>query len=430
MKKRVLALCILIAMLVAMIPHVAMAASHTVSDGQTLNISTCTDGDTVNVAAGATATITGSKNVRISCGEGVTLTLDSVNIDCSSLGGLAYTVMFTGTGNTLILKGTNTLKSGDVQAGIIVQSGTALEIKGYDDAASLNVTGGSNSAGIGARYGYDAGIILISSGTVTATGGERGAGIGGSDGYGGTVKITGGEVIARGGGYGAGIGTGGDGTSGNITIAGGTVTARGGSRSAGIGGGNNVDGGDITITGGTVVAYGGQWGAGIGGGVGGGGGNITITGGAVFARYGLYGQHDIGAGSTGSGGTCHVGQPYIFLTNNEHLPFGGPLSYMGRISAVDGKIYGCDVPGGWSPVHTYAYTVQLTYHPNGGTGNGSAILPAGTSTNIANGTRLLKIRLYVCRMEHTAGWWRHEIFSGAGIYDERGYHTVCHLAGD
>jgi hypothetical protein len=68
-------------------------------------------------------------------------------------------------------------------AGLAVPGGAELTIGDSAGGGRLTVTGGRNSAGIGADNGAGhrstAGSVIISGGTVTATGGFGGAGIGG-----------------------------------------------------------------------------------------------------------------------------------------------------------------------------------------------------------------------------------------------------------
>lgn len=205
MEKKVLALFLMIMMLSALMPQAALAADHTVADGETLNIETgvlthadsttetltVSDGDTVSVDAGAEATITGSKNVKISCGAGVTLTLDNVTSD---VGYSECALSFTGGGNTLTLAGTNTLESGHGEPGVRVDGTTALEIAGN---GSLDVTGGRYAAGVGGtiQIGGNA-CVTATGGTGDENSGGPGAGIGGgSYGSGGTINISGGAAV-------------------------------------------------------------------------------------------------------------------------------------------------------------------------------------------------------------------------------------------
>ena len=221
--------------------------------------------NTLTVTASGTYTITGNgvattERIIVS-GNSIdaTIALNNVNIDVSSMNyQRAFYAKNSDQSNvhlTIILQGTNSVKSGGNCAGITwnnTDDKSTLEIKGE---GSLTAIGGIKGAGIGSNFGESGNNITITGGTVTATGGKDGAGIGGGD-------------------YSSGN---------NITITGGTVTATGGDYGAGIGGGDHDTGSNITIEGGTVTATGGEYGAGIGGGYFGSGSNITITGGSVKA---------------------------------------------------------------------------------------------------------------------------------------------------
>ncbi|WKY48998.1 cadherin-like beta sandwich domain-containing protein [Eubacteriaceae bacterium ES3] len=388
-------------MIIALQPQIARAVTHTVSDGQSFDISSCTAGDTVNVDAGVTATLTGSQNVLISCGEGVTLTLDSVTSDVSETYD-ACALCFTGSGNTLILSGASMLKSGENEAGVLVEDETELEIQGD---GSLDGTGGDNGAGIGGGNNGTGGTITITSGTVTATGGAFAAGIGGGfEGAGGTITISGGTVTATSGGYSAGIGGSMYGDGGTITISSGIVNATGGYCGAGIGGGAYANGGTITITGGTINAIGGYGGAaigggfnggmfavdgmgdggtitissgtvtatggdgsaGIGGGAAGGGGTISISSGTIYAKHGDNGNNDIGPGTSASDGSLSIsGDALVFLANDTCLTPDTQthIHYLASYS-----FYG--LPDGWTDAGIYGIPCLLAYDDNGGTGDG------------------------------------------------------------
>ena len=395
--------------------HTALAASHTVNHGDTFDIgASCADGDTVTVAAGATATITGSKNVTISCEAGVTLTLSDVTSDVSGTSG-ACALTFTGSGNTLILSGENTLRSGYYEPGVRVESDTELVIKGQSDDASLTATGGAYGAGIGGGSFRPGGTITIESGTVTAESVRYGAGIGGGyNGAGGTITIEGGTVNATGGQDGAGIGGGHNGDGDTITIKSGTVTAKGGNCAPGIGGGHNRDGGTITISGGTVKATGAISGAGIGGGMSGAGGTITIEGGTVNATSGCYGAgigggnageggtitisggtvyaanwsdgKDIGPGSSSSGGTFTIlGDALIFLKNDSCLD---PVTATHAHIPISESLDGFSLPSGWTDAGIYAEGYVITYNDNGGTGGTSVPVPKDRTAEIESGSSL------------------------------------------
>ena len=202
-----------------LIPAAALAVDYTVSDGETFSLNVCSSAtsDTVTVAANATATLTGSATgVPVSCEAGVTLTISGVSINTSASSDTCA-LSFTGAGNTLILSGSSTIKSGKYEPGIRVESSTKLLI--YGDG-SLDATGGEFGAGIGGGYESDCGAVTIPGGTVTATGGPGSAGIGGGTlGSGGTIEISGGTVKATGGSHAAGIGGGWFGSGGTLTIS-------------------------------------------------------------------------------------------------------------------------------------------------------------------------------------------------------------------
>ena len=264
----------------------------------------------VNITKSGNYTINGTgratPNTISVTGSNITakITLNNVNIDVSNQSyNAAFRAKSYGQSNvhlTIILQGTNLLKSGGERAGLTwnnSDNSSMLEIEGD---GSLTATGGKNAAGIGSNWSHNGGTrnIKITGGTVIATGGDGAAGIGGDRGNSAeNIKITGGTVTAIGGWDAAGIGGGGSYSGKNITIAGGTVTAIGGWDAAGIGGGRQGGSGEnITITGGTVIATGMRYGAGIGGGAWGSGKGLTITGGTVTATGG-YAAAGIGGGS-------------------------------------------------------------------------------------------------------------------------------------
>lgn len=259
-------------------------------------------------------TLTGSTTDRQVEVDGTAqITLDNVSIDVSSAIANAALRLENGAEADIILKGNNTLISGDNCAGLQAPSGTTVSIRAEnnDNEQTLAATGGEHGAGIGGNFfDVDGGSITIKSGTVTANAGELGAGIGGGyEGMGGSITINGGIVTATAGEHGAGIGGGDLGSGGSITINGGIITARGGSWGAGIGGGAFGPGGNITINGGIITTIsddGGSTGAaGIGGGMGGDGGTITITGGTITVTGDAMGA-DIGPGAAGPNGTITI----------------------------------------------------------------------------------------------------------------------------
>ncbi|MDK7191676.1 bacterial Ig-like domain-containing protein [Bifidobacterium sp. UMB1197] len=222
-------------------------ASYANDAGTTFNI----NDSSVNITQSGTYTIKGTghatSNTISVTGSNIKakIILKNVNIDVSNQDEQqAFLAKNNDQSNvhlTIILEGTNSLKSGDHRAGLTwnnSDNNSTLEIEGD---GSLTATGGWSGAGIGGGYGGSSENIKITGGTVTATGGTFGAGIGGGGGDSGkNIKITGGTVTATGGWAGAGIG-GGDADSGrNITITGGTVKASSISVTPTDGKGNNV----------------------------------------------------------------------------------------------------------------------------------------------------------------------------------------------
>ena len=244
------------------------------------------------------ATITGSStnNVIQVSGVEATITISDLDIqipnnDETSTNWIPAIQLGNGAKLNLILKGTNTLKGGNMRAAIEVLEGCTLTISGD---GSLKATGGGG-AGIGASRMKNGslGTIEINGGNIEAYGGGMAAGIGGSVDSGNNIE---GDVVVGG--------------KGTIVINNGTVYAQGGHGSynrdprnvyggAGIGGGAYGCVDRIEINGGKVTAYGGyaknagrRPGAGIG--TGGGGakpidkgkykyGDIVINGGTVSA---------------------------------------------------------------------------------------------------------------------------------------------------
>ncbi len=241
---------------------------------------------TANTTVADGYTITGilAGNYMISIDTDATVTLKNINME------IGARIVCEGNATiTLAADSTNVVKGLYDRAGIYVPENSTLIING---TGVLDVTAGTDGAGIGGGWGQTVGNIEIQSGTVIARGGEKGAGIGGGE----------------------------KGICGNITISGGNVTAIGGECGAGIGGGkftSNGPGscGDIVISGGTVIATGGEGAAGIGGGCGNNVnyksscGTITITDGvtSVTATKGSGAPYSIGAGSNGTCGTVTIG---------------------------------------------------------------------------------------------------------------------------
>lgn len=359
--------------LLLFVPAAALAANHTVSNGDTFNLATCASGDTVTVTAGATATLVGTAPVNISviCNSSVTLTLSGVTIDHSSAIGSALGIG--GSGVTLILSGNNVLKSGGYYAGIIVQGSSSLTIQGN---GYLDVTGGTSSAGIGGSYNQVVGTITLSGGTITARGGSKGAGIGG------------GELRS----------------GGTITVSGSTVTATGGDEAAGIGGGSHGGGGTIQVTSGTVTAIAGASAAGIGGGINDNGGAVTLSGGMTYAMGGSGAPNDIGygLGHSGVATTLAISQTAaVFLEHNLSIAPSLPDGHVNKTPAdaadpmifSGNTVYGLTVPAAWTASQGgYFRLYTVNYAANGGSGTppDSPVQHIGTTVTVDSSGGLTK----------------------------------------
>ena len=257
MKRKMLSLLLVFAMLLSMMPTYAFAAEGTALDisagaieitenGEyTITGNSTTNG--VKIAENVTATITLSNvSITLSNGSGV----DGGGSSDMSGAGTAAIALDEGANVTLNLVGSNTLKGGAGRAAIEV-IGEKNHIDGntaeatpasliIDGNGSLNATGGAAAAAIGASFCMDAGNITINGGTINATAsGYSGAGIGGchagdkvNKAYGSfkSIAINGGAVNANGGVLGAGIGAGAHGScdGATITITGGVIKATGG----------------------------------------------------------------------------------------------------------------------------------------------------------------------------------------------------------
>ena len=166
---------------------------------------------------------------KVTIADGTTVTLDGVTISsysyCIKCAGSATIILKDGTTNTL------TSTSTDYPALSIGDTGTTLTIQG--NTGVLDVTSGSDCAGIGGGYSN-------------------------TDHTCGNIRIEGGFITARGGVEAAGIGTDyGPATCGDIIITGGTINATGGKDATGIGAGRGTPGnpskcGAITITNGVT----------------------------------------------------------------------------------------------------------------------------------------------------------------------------------
>lgn len=101
------------------------AATVTISSDGSVDISATAGivnpGDVINIADGVSVTLYGSStDVRIICGQNVTLTIRDLNI---GIGGLpsGSSIYFTGTGNTLLLEGSSSISGSNSTPGVRVE---------------------------------------------------------------------------------------------------------------------------------------------------------------------------------------------------------------------------------------------------------------------------------------------------------------------
>lgn len=263
MRKKALSLFLAMMMLLSLVTPVSAEdgtldvsqGSVSITENGTYTVTGTTTGNNISVAENVEATITlQDVSIQLSDGSGVS------GGDHSNMDGAGTAAIALGGGSkvTLILSGSNILKSGAGRAAIEVP-GSKIHVDGTPTAAtpaalimegtgSLKATGGNSAAGIGGSFCMNAGSITINSGNITATAGggsngDSGAGIGG--GHAGNDNTTGKAY----------------GSFDSITINGGTITADGVRLGAGIGAGahGKCDGAVITITGGLVTAKGGTY---------------------------------------------------------------------------------------------------------------------------------------------------------------------------
>jgi len=336
------------------------------------------------------------------------IVLRDVNINVSTENNAVAFDINAGTYNNinvnLILEGTNTLRSGNAQAGLKVPLNGTLIISG---TGTLNAHGGQNNgSGIGGGSSDSAyGAIKINSGTINATGNWGGAGIGGNNNNGNSkeIIINGGIINATGaaGGSiatfqqaGAGIGGSHNGSGGIITINGGTVTATGGrarnndnySGRAGIGGGGTDS--IINITGGTITATSNSandGAAGIGGSYNQSGGTINISGGTITALGNAAG---IGSGDRGSNSVINISGGIITASGRSGAGIGdGSFGGNSTISISDGTINA--ISYGWHDGNQWVFGAGIGggYNSVGGTINitGGVITTSVREGDIADG---------------------------------------------
>lgn len=315
------------------------------------------NGKTIQIADGKNVTLEGSKkDIKVVCGDNVTLHLDGVEMENTMEDGLDDNVIeIKGKGCVLNLFGNKENKltstaelvlSPDMSS--VDDQGRLFKIsqKNYGKAviavhsdAELTISGNPD-AKLFTRNLSDSSVYYAKSGTKFHITGkvengkeyiwncitkqfEEGRGGGGAgDSYSvqsaviggekdevcGSITIAGGVITVQTGNQscGAAIGSGSDADGGNITITGSAeVTATTKGLGAGIGGGRSGNGGSITIAGTARVTATGSWGAGIGGGQSGNGGGITITDGAEVTATGDLGA-GIGGGNYRNGGSITI----------------------------------------------------------------------------------------------------------------------------
>lgn len=257
----------------------------------------------MDVPDGMTLYGTLRESYKLTIEDGAHITLNNANInDMGTLSGSWAALTCAGSAG-ITLKGVSTVEGfSDYYPGIYVPPGNELVIQGD---GTLESTGGSSAAGIGAGVNQDCGAILIEveDGTIYAHGGSQSAGIGGtSTGNCEFIGIYGGEIEANGGAGGAGVGGGGSGECGPIEIGGAVIlyAVGNGIGPSGIGSGTRGACEGVVIYGDAdVTATGSSNGAGIGSGLEGSCGYVEISGGNVNATGGQYAA-GIGAGRSGT----------------------------------------------------------------------------------------------------------------------------------
>ncbi len=282
MKTRKLgALMLTLAMLLGLLPQMALAAEPVTIDLSTVSADgagyTCQE-QTVNSKTEYEVTITADGDYILTgtvtqdshpTHVVVSATTANITLSNASITIVNFSPFAINSGSTVNLTlaaGTeNTLSLGTSEvhlAGLYVPVGASIVIGG---TGTLNASGGTggNGAGIGGGFNQytsigdkNAGDITINSGVINAVGGPGGAGIGGAAyGTGGTVTINGGEINASSSpssSEGSGIG-GGYFRTGNVVINGGTVIADGGDNWAyAIGDGYGASGSSVKLNGGSI----------------------------------------------------------------------------------------------------------------------------------------------------------------------------------
>ncbi|MCD8390477.1 MAG: hypothetical protein LUD03_01375, partial [Firmicutes bacterium] len=151
-------------------------------------------GDVLTISKGGEYTVemgtegaTTDETIKITAEDNVTVTLDGVSVESSAAPPLEIDCGDTENSVTVLLSGTNTLKStGDSYAGVqkTSENNTLIIDSANDDDESdtLTATGGNDAAGIGGGYKGNGINITINGGKISAAGGKwGGAGIGGGE---------------------------------------------------------------------------------------------------------------------------------------------------------------------------------------------------------------------------------------------------------
>ena len=288
----------------------ALAASITLMQATTVDLSSISANYTVQ--DGDTLTGTGSSAYNIIIPDGVEVTLSDLHLTFTDRGksivcqGNAIINIADGTQSTLSNTETYYQSNAVINIG---STGTTTTINGT--TGKLTITPGRYAPSIGALGGDYRGNIVINGGVIVANSWGEAPAIGcietnASGMKMGNITINGGDITANGGSWNPAIGADGDHTTcGNITINGGTVKANGGNRGVGVGGRCA----DIIIIDGVINASVSEGnGAGIGSGNGRSCGNIIIKGGTVTAT----GSGDAPAIGAGVGGSCGM----IYIASN------------------------------------------------------------------------------------------------------------------
>ena len=354
-----------------------------------------------------------SGNVTVSMKEGVTETTQSIEVAGNNVGLVIDSLTINAPKQaikinsdasvTLTLEGTSTLTGGDGYAAVepVYESTEKMASLTIEGDGTLNVTGGTYSAGIGGSkktlgvYGN----ITIKSGVINANSGNH-------SGWTGAAAIGSSDNPAN------GTSTGSykyvDSPWGVITIDGGTVTARADYIGAGIGGGNHCDSGVVVINGGTVDA---QGHTGIGCGYGssrdsGNGGDkgpgyyyadVTITGGTVLARAldaddtnfsgaGIGGGEYSDAKITITGGNVTAYGANSKVSSWHHGGAGIGGGYLGNSTITIGGSAVVDAYGGGAAAGIGSGSTPNNNPDRGSSRRNGAITCDGTTVEIAGGS--------------------------------------------